>query len=134
MNELNTERLGRDFPELYALYGGDGNTSFTRFGFARFGFEFGDGWYRLVRTLSREIVELCRAQDAPIPVASQVKAKFGVLRFYVEGACPEGFLACLRRAGERSARTCERCGEPGERSGRTGVWRTLCADCREAGT
>lgn len=57
-------------------------------------------------------------------VATQVKEKFGTLRFYVYGADSETH-AMINMAESMSARTCEVCGSPGTQN--TGGWiTTLC--------
>ena len=63
------------------------------------------------------------------PVAKQVKEKFGMLRFYTEGAS-ERQEAYVRLAEALSAVTCEVCGAPGKMSGH-GYIRALCESCRE---
>lgn len=63
------------------------------------------------------------AADA-IPVAMQVKEKFGTLRFYVGGASEQAYHY-IEFAEALSARTCEECGAPGQTRG-SGWVRTLC--------
>lgn len=63
------------------------------------------------------------AADA-VPVARQVKEKFGTLRFYVDGATEEQY-AYIAFAEALTARTCEVCGAQGERR-EEGWVRTLC--------
>ena len=69
---------------------------------------------------------------AKVPVASQVKEKFGGLRFYVQGAT-EKHWAYITFAESMSHRTCEECGAPGETY--TDGWHaTLCeAHAKEMG-
>lgn len=62
----------------------------------------------------------------PVPqvVLSQVKEKFGTLRFYYDGG-NEVIRGMVSMAESMSARTCEECGNPGRTRG--GGWiRTLC--------
>jgi len=82
------EALVRDFPGLYARRGTD-----MRETAMCWGFECGDGWEPLIRRLSEKL--------EPIgAVASQVKEKYGGLRFYIEGIDqPTPFLLRLRRIG-----------------------------------
>jgi len=50
------------------------------------GFECGDGWYDLINSLCYSIQSYLNSHtDVPQVVATQVKSKFGGLRFYVEG-------------------------------------------------
>ena len=52
-------------------------------------------------------------EEKKVPVASQVKEKFGGLRFYVQGAIDEHYNY-IRFAESLSYRTCEVCGAPGQ--------------------
>ena len=67
--------------------------------------EVGPGWEDLVNPL----IDMCIKQDATI---SQVKEKFGGLRFYVWGGDKKLHKA-IEKAEEKSLTTCERCGAPG---------------------
>jgi hypothetical protein len=64
-----------------------------------------------------------------IPVAVQVKEKFGTLRFYVDHFMPTQ-AALIGMAERLSAVTCEECGAPGTPGG-SGWIRTLCPACRK---
>jgi len=79
-----------------------------------------------------EIKAKLDAEIDKVPVASQVKEKFGGLRFYVQGAT-EKHWAYITFAESMSYSTCEECGAPGETY--TDGWhRTLCeAHAKEAG-
>lgn len=64
------------------------------------------------------------AAAAEVPVAVQIKEKFGTLRFYVEGWDTKS-QAFVEFAEYHSARICETCGAPGKT--RSGRWlKTLC--------
>lgn len=69
------------------------------------------------RAITPEEVEELRlkmiAQEQLVPVAAQVKEKFGGLRFYVNGANEEHYNYILF-AENMSYRTCEVCGSPGK--------------------
>lgn len=65
-------------------------------------------------------------EEAKIPVAVQVKEKFGGLRFYVDKATQEHYNY-IRFAESMSYRTCEECGLPGKLYAK-GWHRVLCAD------
>lgn len=85
-----------------------------------FGIECGPGW----KALYEPLVELCKQERV---VISQVKEKFGTLRFYVASA-PEHVYDAIEKAERKSAETCEQCGAPGKR--RNDGWiRTLCDGC-----
>jgi len=129
MNEENTAALLRDFPRLYGNPDGKG-TGLNM----HWGFECGDGWYRLLHDLSAAIEEAAFKQgldpdSSAWPKASQVKEKFGTLRFYVRGRSEEmGQL--IEEASKRSAHTCESCGLEGEL--RTESWFYVACDrCEE---
>ena len=69
------------------------------------------------RAITPEEVEELRLkmieQEQLVPVASQVKEKFGGLRFYVDGANEEHHNF-IWFAENMSYRTCEKCGNPGK--------------------
>jgi ribosomal protein S27E len=69
---------------------------------------------------AREVIVPCQQV-----VATQVKEKFGTLRFYAQGGneCTHGMI---QMAEAMSAVTCEMCGAPGTTGGK-GWIRTLCA-------
>ena len=63
-------------------------------------------------------------ESAKVPVAVQVKEKFGGLRFYVQAATDKHYNF-ISFAESMSYRTCEDCGAPGKTY--TDGWhRTLC--------
>jgi len=134
MKEELDKALVRDFPLLYAQR----NLPMTETCMC-WGFEVSDNWEPLIRELSEKIEpilqELKDSNEETIPSASQVKEKFGTLRFYMD-CYPnkevsdkiEGFIL---EAERKSAETCEHCGAPGEvRSDH--FWRlVLCDSCQE---
>lgn len=78
--------------------------------------ECGDGWYDLLLDLVAELERLAHRLDAETRehfYVSQVKEKYGTLRFYLSLSSDE-MEAEIRVAEERSARTCEQCGGLGE--------------------
>ena len=100
------------------------------------GFTCGDGWYDLIDDLSAkleaEIVKLKENGTATdvLPVAAQVKEKFGGLRIYVDFATEEMY-DMIDEAEKKSYTICEECGAEGKV--RSGGWiRTLCDDCDKA--
>ena len=90
-----------------------------------------DDWARkravddAARNVARAVPPAC-----PQVVASQVKEKFGTMRFYYHGGdeFTEGVVSMLEAV---SGITCEQCGNPGTLGG-TGWLTTLCASCRDA--
>jgi len=95
------------------------------------GFQVGDGWRDVVRDLTQEIADIVGGPDrAPALRVTQVKEKFGGLRFYLL-ALPVAHCtaidAAIERAEERSSRTCETCGAGGKlRESAGGWWHTAC--------
>lgn len=95
----------------------------------------GPGWVPLVKELDRQILELC-----PNRTISQIKEKFGGLRYYVSlntedvGAQKQAW-ALIADAEAESFRICEQCGAPGTtgpvRTTGFGWVFTLCDTCRE---
>ncbi|MEX3897837.1 hypothetical protein [Paraburkholderia sp. BR10954] len=79
--------------------------------FASWGFECADGWFDLIDVLCATL-QNATANGAPQVVATQVKEKFGVLRFYANGhnAVQEGMIELAEMI---SARLCEVCGNRG---------------------
>ena len=115
MNEQHTSYLVENFPNLYAEVGLSPQESCMAFGL-----ECGDGWFDIIRELSEKIEPLGA-------VASQVKEKWGELRFYVSNGTDEIF-DLIDKAEQKSAETCELCGEPGRTTG-SGWIRTHCSEC-----
>jgi hypothetical protein len=64
-----------------------------------------------------------------VPVASQVKEKFGGLRFYVQAATDKHY-SYISFAESMSYRTCEECGNPGKTY--TDGWHTTLCDIHAA--
>lgn len=118
MNKENTDKLVKDFPMLYSGVHKDPRDSCMAFGF-----ECGDGWFELLYNLSGQIV-----MSDPSVVASQVKEKFGTLRFYINEGSEEVFdiISC---AEEHSGLTCDTCGGAGELGG-SGWMSTKCEEHR----
>jgi len=99
------------------------------------GFDCGDGWYNIIDTLCHQIQwhleHNLGADEDPDTVrveATQVKEKYGTLRFYYNGG--NDFIeGVVWMAEALSAVTCELCGNPG--TVRNDGWiRTLCDGCQ----
>lgn len=90
------------------------------------GFDCDDGWYELIDKLCEKLVFL-----DPNVYATQVKEKYGTLRFYfnsnAEKIIWEIMHDCERVAEHNSAYTCEICGKYGETRG-VGWLKTLCKE------
>ncbi len=120
--ELDTQ-LVTDFPLLY----GDRNAPMSQtcmcWGFPD------DGWEPLIRRLSEKLEPLIAAlpeAEREHCRASQVKEKFGTLRFYMSASTDE-MDALISDAEDESARTCETCGAPGKLVGKGWV-KTACEE------
>lgn len=78
------------------------------------GFACGDGWYDLIDTLCNYISHYTIAIVEEQVVATQVKEKFGTLRFYYTGG--NRYVDGLVDMAEgMSAKICDVCGSPGDR-------------------
>src|SRR3990167_3567611 len=100
MNKDLDAALVHDFPKLYRQRGLSMRETCMCWGFS-----VGDGWEPLIRRLSEKL--------EPLGVeASQVKEKYGGLRFYLSGGSAEA-EAFIDVAEAEADVTCERCGQPG---------------------
>jgi len=83
------------------------------------GFCVNDGWYPILDTLSaqleKEIIKLKTKypNEERIPRATQVKEKFGGLRFYMSTETDE-IDWYIQEAVHKASHTCETCGNPGK--------------------
>ena len=127
MNEKLDKKLVDNFPLLYS----DRHSPMQSTCMC-WGFECGDGWFDIIWDLSSRLEPLIKKimTEEPLllpPKASQVKEKYGSLRFYMTRGSDEIFHL-IERAEELSSKTCEECGDYGEERG--GGWiRTLCLKC-----
>ena len=88
-----------------------------------FGIECGDGWFDLIDRLCKDIMRI-----DPTTVATQVKEKFGTLRFYA--ATRHEIFDLIDKAEEESETICEECGAPGKTEGT--MWlKTICKKCKK---
>ena len=115
MNKVFENCLIKTFPDLYK-----GAYMSPTENLMCFGFECGDGWFSIIAALS---VKLVKSGEGI--VATQVKEKYGTLRFYILGGTDEVY-DLIDAAEEESGKTCERCGAVGSLRER-GFWlKTLC--------
>ena len=98
MKEELTNKLVKEYPEIF------GDT---------FYFECIDGWYALLSGLCEEIMQYCKSYKREAPTASQVKEKFGSLRFYVWHANDDVY-DIIDKYELQSQYVCEQCGKPGK--------------------
>ena len=105
------------------------------------GFEHGDGWYQIIDSLCNNIQHhidynnknfekgYTQYKQVPQVVATQVKEKFGTLRFYYDGG--DDYIDGLVSMAESwSAVACEECGAPGTQNSQ-GWIKTLCETHRQ---
>lgn len=72
----------------------------------------------------------CKGYTPYHPKASQVKEKFGGLRFYMN-ATSEVMDKMISEAEREASKTCESCGEPGELCSDFGWYASLCKTCMD---
>jgi len=109
MNPHNTQLLYQRYPRLYPQP-------------LPYDFECADGWFDLIDRLSADIEAECQRlvkeegwQWADLPIAEQVKQKFGGLRFYLSDKSNATIRDLCESAEALAANTCENCGAAGER-------------------
>ena len=116
MKKSLDQALCKKYPEIFADRFGNAKTTAMCWGF-----EHGDGWAKIIDELCAKIMEVCGDH---IPVATQVKEKYGTLRFYIDWG-NEAVFDAISEAEDQSAKTCEVCGKSGKLRGKDWV-RTLC--------
>jgi hypothetical protein len=95
------------------------------------GIECGDGWYGILDGLCDVLTSHGRQPGHPSIVATQVKEKFGDLRFYVHGNCA-WCRGAIRFASAISRHVCEETGRPGVLMVRARSLKTLAEDVGHA--
>jgi hypothetical protein len=151
MKAEHTKYLFETFPFFrYKEWKDDKNA--VRYTLMPFGFDCGDGWFTLIKTLCQEIKNIFHNAEMNVKYKDkeahargeypkmedfavlQVKEKFGGLRFYTGGIpveVAEKVHAAIRMAKSMSYVICEQCGNAGElRDDRPWVL-TLCDKCNE---
>jgi hypothetical protein len=99
------------------------------------GFDVGDGWYKLLKKAAKELEPLIVAaikaspdsRDQGFYRATQIKEKFGTLRFYIYGGT-KAMYAIIDKAEKQSSKICETCGKPGKLRGESWCY-TRCLAC-----
>ncbi len=84
-------------------------------------FGVGNGWLGLIKDLIEKAIAAGWNKQT-----TQVKEKFGGLRFYINGA-PDEVHNLISEAETASQEICEECGNPGKLQ-TTGWWQTLCEE------
>ena len=115
------EQLYKDYPKIFIQK--DQPMSLTCM---CWGIDTGNGWYNIINQLCKSIQwhidhNLNKNEDPEViqVEATQVKEKYGTLRFYYLGG-NEYINGLISMAESMSAVTCETCGSPGKSSG--GSW------------
>ena len=85
-------------------------------------YECDKGWHHLIEETIAKIKEI----DPDIQF-TQIKEKFGGLRIYV-GRASEETYDVIAEAEQKSYKTCEVCGQPGELDTKSGWWKTVCSE------
>jgi hypothetical protein len=94
------------------------------------GISTGDGWYWLIDNLCEALQHDIDRNNYSQIKATQVKEKFGGLRFYVNGASNEQY-AIISFAEGLSYSVCEQCGSTKDVKQTKGWIISLCPECME---
>lgn len=86
-----------------------------------------DGWMPLLDQLCVDLTAVIRTDHLSFQ-ATQVKEKFGQLRFYAQGGTAKTW-ALINAAEEKSSTICEACGIASHRRNRGGLVTTICDGC-----
>jgi hypothetical protein len=116
------EKLVKEFPNLYRDRYGDKMETCMVYGFPS------DGWFDIIYNLSAKLEKLIMEipeDERAYYKASQVKEKFGGLRFYMTASTPD-MEKLIEEAEELSLKTCETCGKSGSLRSFGGWLVTLC--------
>ncbi|MBL1319559.1 MAG: hypothetical protein COA63_000670 [Methylophaga sp.] len=130
MSESNFNRIYLACPIIYRGRHGGPKQSLMAFGFS-----CGPGWFDLINELSLQVEAIANKQknkgcvDDKLPIVTQVKEKFGGLRFYMSNQNDE-IRQLIEKAEAKSYRICEQCGHQGKLSRDGGWFRTECESCR----
>lgn len=117
MTNTLDQKLCKKYPEIFKDRHGDMKQTAMCWGF-----DHNDGWYKIIDELCANIMKVC---GDTVPVATQVKEKYGTLRFYIDSG-NEAVFDAIAKAEDKSSRTCEICGESGKLRSK-GHWvKTLC--------
>jgi hypothetical protein len=93
------------------------------------GFAIGEGWWAIIASLCANIQHYINwknreSEVVPQVVVTQIKEKFGGLRFYYDGG-DDRVTGMVQMAESWADKSCETCGAPGTSGGR-GWIKTLC--------
>lgn len=127
MNKELDDKLCKDFPLLFA-----DRRAPMQVTCMCWGFDCGDGWYGIIREAAEKLEPLIaefkkKYPNEDFPRASQVKEKFGTLRFYMTTETDE-MSKITEEAERKSCKTCMGCGKKGTLR-KSGWLVTLCKKC-----
>jgi hypothetical protein len=126
MTQELDSKLCAKYPKIFA----DRNADMLQTAMC-WGFECGDGWYWIIDNLCDSIqgyIDSNKHLNISQVVATQVKEKFGGLRFYYNGG--DQLIEGMSWLAEHlSLKTCEECGSK-DNIGMTSGWlKTICRPC-----
>ncbi len=126
MKQELQDNLVKKYPKIFSEVGSTPQQSCMAFGIC-----VDDGWGWLLDELCRELQFDTDNNNEPQIVATQVKEKFGGLRFYVNSAT-DGQYGAINLAEAMSMSICEQCGTTQDVSQtKTGWIKTLCVKCQK---
>ncbi|AWB33971.1 hypothetical protein [Orrella marina] len=107
------------------------------FGTEPVAFEHAAGWAQLLSLLAARINTILESDPDATMRISQIKEKFGELRFYYQlsnasETTHEAVREAVDAACDASTSVCEICGRPGTSGNRSGWWRVRCPPCTAA--
>ena len=127
MQEKMQKELFKKYPKIFKMIESTPQESCMAWGL-----EVGDGWYWLIDKLCYQIQrDIDLNNDHHQIIATQVKEKFGGLRFYIESGSDEQY-SFIDFAETLSYFICEECGSTEEVfQNKTGWIKTTCKKCKE---
>ena len=125
MNPKLDKQLCEKYPEIFADRYSDPKTTAMCWGL-----DVGDGWFALIDNLCNDIQTYVNENHLPPVVATQVKEKFGGLRFYIGSGHPH-IWDLINKAEKKSYNICEICGKDGKVNDAVYWLQTLCEKHRE---
>ena len=122
MREELEKKLVEKYPKIFAQKDLPPNQSLMCFGI-----ECGDGWFNLLDALCECIQSYVDEGNYHQVEATQIKEKYGTLRFYISGG-DDYIWDVVEKAEVESGKICEQCGAPGALRGSSWLF-TMCDLC-----
>ena len=127
MNKQLTNQLFEKYKKLFP----NGSDVDPRENLMCFGFDCGDGWYKIIDDMC-DVIQRNMKKDSTI-IFVQIKEKFGQLRVYIENVsddiCDLVELA-VYKAEQCSGHICETCGSESKLKNKNGWLSTVCDNCK----